>query len=654
MSDQFNYLSSPLKIGSMTIRNRVVFTAHETGYEFTREDDSGDRYINYLNARAKGGVGLIIAGPLMIHDTTEMLGLSAPDHKAVTAKLKSLADAVHESGAKILLQLVHFGREMDSHESLKPTMGFSALPSPDLQSMPHEMTTEEIDLMIDQYVAYAVDCKNAGMDGVELHGTHGYLLQQSWSWWANKRTDRYGEQMAFAYELIDRVRAAVGSDFVVGVRISSDDLMPGGLGVDAMTEVAKKLESTGKIDMINTSEGALFSTYTYAIGTSYIPLGAWVPFVSKIREELESIPIVAAGRIKDHIQAEKVLEEGHADLVAMTRAHIVDPEATSKAFSGRFDDIRKCIGCNQGCIERIFQYQDVLCLQNPATGREGFHTTVTRALESKKIMIVGAGPAGMECARMAALRGHHVEVFEKEDEPGGQVNLIYKDPARLDFEDLKRYQVMQLEKLGVPVHTGVEVTDAMVLEKAPDTLVIATGSVPRTLTAPVSEEPIPGADSSLVMSLFDVYKNPKKIGDNVMIFDRLGLVYGLSTALFLLELGKSVEIVTQLPHAGMKAGATYLPLFYSRLYNKGARFTANTEIKSIENTTVTLINVYNFQEEERHGIDTLIPIVPQQAVDSIYRISRQTFKDIHLIGDAAAPRNLMEAIHDGFHTGCRI
>ncbi|MBT8342576.1 MAG: hypothetical protein HKP58_17340, partial [Desulfatitalea sp.] len=171
MTDQFNLLSSPLKIGNMTIRNRIVFTAHETGYDFTRDDNDGERYINYLNARAKGGVGLIVAGPMMIDDTTEMLALKAPDHQLIQAKMKRLADAVHASGAKIICQLVHFGREMSSHESLKPTMGFSALPSPDLQSMPHEMTLEEIEGMIDKYVAYAKDCKAAGIDGVELHGT---------------------------------------------------------------------------------------------------------------------------------------------------------------------------------------------------------------------------------------------------------------------------------------------------------------------------------------------------------------------------------------------------------------------------------------------------------------------------------------------------
>ncbi|KJS31229.1 MAG: hypothetical protein VR64_12335 [Desulfatitalea sp. BRH_c12] len=654
MTDQFNYLSSPLRLRNTTIRNRVIFTAHETGYDFTRDDNDGDRYIAYLNARAKGGVGLIVAGPLMIDDTTAMLGLSAPDHNLLQQKLKRLAVAVHESGAKIIYQLVHFGREMDSHESLKPTMGFSALPSPDLQSTPHEMTIEEIEHMIDQYVAYAVDCKVAGIDGVELHGTHGYMLQQSWSWWANKRTDRYGEQMAFAYELIDRVRAAVGEDFVISVRISSDDLMPGGLGVEEMSVIAQKLEATGKIDMLNTSEGSMFTTYAYAIGTSYIPLGAWVPFVSKIREELESIPIVASGRIKDHIQAEKILSEGHADMVAMTRAHIVDPEATNKAFAGKLDDVRKCISCNQGCIERVFQYQDVLCLQNPATGHEEARGVLKLAAKPKQVMIVGAGPAGMECARTAALRGHKVRIYEKERDPGGQVNLICKDPARIDFDDLTRFQVMQLEKMGVPIHTGIEVTEAMIMEEAPECLVIATGSVPREIRTPVAEEPIPGFDCATVMTLFDVYNNPQSVGDNVLIFDRLGRVYGLSTALFLLEMGKTVEIATQLPHAGMHAGATFIPLLYGRLFGKGVNMTPNVELKEIAGDTVTLINVYNGKEEIRTGIDTVIPIVPQRAVDTIYRNVREKISDIYLIGDAAAPRNLMEAIHDGFHIGCKI
>ncbi|MBT8339699.1 MAG: FAD-dependent oxidoreductase, partial [Desulfatitalea sp.] len=373
-----------------------------------------------------------------------------------------------------------------------------------------------------------------------------------------------------------------------------------------------------------------------------------------IRQELDTIPIVAAGRIKDHVQAEKVLAEGHADMVAMTRAHIVDPEATNKAFAGQFDDIRKCIACNQGCIERIFGYQGVLCLQNPKTGCEARYNGVKRTERPKQVMVVGAGPAGMECARMAALRGHMVQVYEKASEPGGQVNLIAKDPARQDFEDLKRYQVMQLEKLNVPIHTNTTVTEEMIKQMAPECLVVATGSVPRTITAPVVETPIPGHDSDTVMTFFEAYEDPKAVGDNVLIFDRLGRVWGLSTALFFAEMGKQVEIVTQLPHAGMNAGATYIPLQYSRLFGKGVKMTPHSELKQIDGDTVTLINVFNGQEETRGGFDTIIPILAQQAVDSLFRQAYKSIDDIHLIGDAAAPRNLMEAIHGGFHLGCRI
>jgi len=654
MTNQFKYLFSPLKIGNIIVKNRVVVTSHETGMEFLIDANDGQKYIEYLRTRAKGGVGLIIAGPMMVHDTSEMLRVTAPSHDILREKLRRLADAIHEHGGKVFFQLCHFGREMDSHESLKPLMAFSALPSPDLREMPHEMTIEEIEEMIDQFAAYALDCKEAGLDGVELHGSHGYMLQQSWSWWANRRTDKYGDQMAFAYELIDRVRKAVGEDFAICVRISSDDLLPGGLDVEQMKDIAQGLEATGKVDLINTSEGALYSTYAYAIASMYVPLGAFVPLVAKIREGLQNIPIIAVGRIKDPIQAEKILADGHADLVGMTRAHIVDPDAANKALAGELDDIRKCIACNYGCIERVFRYQPVLCVQNPTTGHEKELGALEKASKQKKLMIVGAGPAGMECARLAALRGHDVEVYEKEAEPGGQVNLICKDPARLDFEDVKRYQIMQLEKLGVPIHTQTEVTEELIRQKSPECLVVATGSVPRDITFPIAEELVPGYNEKIVTNLFDVYRTPDSVGENVLILDRLGFVQGLTTALFLAEKGKHVEVATPLFFAGMEAGYTYLPLLYDRLYRKGVKFIPSVEVKEISGHKVVLMNVFNFEEIPKENVDTFIPVLPQKALDNLYRGLRKEIEEVHVIGDAAAPRNLMQAIHDGFHLGRRI
>lgn len=653
MSQQFTYLFSPIKIGNVTIKNRIVITPHETAMGFTREDNDGGRYLEYIRARAKGGVGLIICGGVIATESGEAMGVCAPAHDSFRLKLRRLADACHEHGAKVFFQINHPGRQMLSYYSLKATMAFSALPSPDLREMPHEMSINEIEEIIDGFAAYAVDCKEAGLDGVELHGTHGYLLQQSWSWWANRRKDKYGEQMAFAYELIDRVRAAVGKDFAVGIRISSDDLQPGGLNVDHMKVIAQQLEATGKIDLINTSEGALYTTYTYAIGSSYVPLGAFTPLVGKIREGLNKVPIIAAGRIKDHVQAEKVLADGHADLVGMVRAHIVDPEATNKAMAGQLEDIRKCIACNN-CIERVFRYHPMLCAQTPVTGNEREFGTLDHTSNPKKILVVGAGPAGMECARVAALRGHQVEVYEKESEPGGQVNLICRDPRRLDYEDLKRYQIRQLEKLGVPIHTKTEVTEELIWSKEPKCLVIATGSVPRDLTFPLSEMPVPGCTEKIVMNLFDVYKEPGAVGNNVLIYDRLGDLRALSTALFLSEMGKQVEMATELFFAGMEAGYTYLPFFYDQLYRRKVTFTPSVVVAEISGRKVDLMNVFNFQKETRADVDTFIPVVPQRPVDELWSSLRNEIDEVHVIGDAASPRNLMLAIHDGFHLGRRL
>jgi hypothetical protein len=247
-----------------------------------------------------------------------------------------------------------------------------------------------------------------------------------------------------------------------------------------------------------------------------------------------------------------------------------------------------------------------------------------------------------------------VEGYEKESEPGGQVNLYCKDPARAEFEDMTRYQIMQLKKLGVLIHTGIDVTDGLVRQKAPECLVVATGSIPREITFPISEEFVPGYDDETVMDLFEVYRNPKDVGDNVLIFDRVGFLQGLTTALFLAEMGKYVEIVTPLLFAGMDAGYTYLPLLYDRLYRKGVKFTPSLEVKEIANHKVTLVNVFSYAEQTREKVDTLIPVLPQKAEDRLFRSMRKEIKEVHVIGDAAAPRNLLQAIRDGFLLGHKI
>ena len=403
MATQFPHLFSPMGIGKTTVKNRIVVTGHNPVFGFTNDKNDGQQYIDYIEARAKGGVGLIIAHAVVVHPSSEGYDLYMPDHELFRSKLRRLADAVHKYDAKILCQLSHMGRECQSAHSMQATQAFSALPSSDMGETPHEMSIEEIEDLIERFVAYAVDCKESGLDGIELHGTHGYLLQQSWSWWANRRTDRFGEPMAFAFELLTRIRQAVGDDFVICVRISSDDLMPDGLNVERMTEIAKMLEDHGVIDLINISEGALSVTYAYSCGTMYVPLGAFVPLVGVIREELTRVPIIAVGRIKDPVQAEKILADGQADLVGMTRANIVDPEIANKSMAGDLDDIRKCLACNIGCFDRHATKEAITCVQNPTVGRERELGTLEPVVTPKNVMIVGAGPAGMECARACRL-----------------------------------------------------------------------------------------------------------------------------------------------------------------------------------------------------------------------------------------------------------
>ncbi|MFY9329651.1 MAG: NADH:flavin oxidoreductase, partial [Georgfuchsia sp.] len=271
-----------------------------------------------LRRGPRGGCGFIVAGTIMIHPSTAYKGISSPDPELFIPKLRRLADRVHKYGTTILLQLLHAGREMYMDDGLRPQWAFSAIPSPVFEETPHEMTVAEIKEIIDSYVKYSVVAKEGGYDGVELHGTHGYLIQQSWSPWANQRTDEYRCGFGFITELLNKIRAAVGKDFILGIRISVDDLMPGGMDNAKMIEVAEYLESTGHIDFIDTSAGGITSHYAYTIGPNYVPLGAFVPLMAKMKAALKTTPLIAAIRINDPQQAEEILENGYADMVVMT------------------------------------------------------------------------------------------------------------------------------------------------------------------------------------------------------------------------------------------------------------------------------------------------------------------------------------------------
>lgn len=638
-------LFSPIKIGSQTIKNRVVVTAH--GTNFGRQPDSviNDRYISYLERRARGGVGLIVTEVTGVHpDTQPLSGITfAYDEKCIPGYEK-LAVSLHKYDCKGLVQLWHAGRQTHSAFNRMPVVSPSAIPCPLNRQVPKVMEIEDIREMIDAYVISARNVRKAGMDGVEIHGAHGYLICQFLSKFSNKRTDEYGGDLdhrtRFAREIIEGIRAECGRDFIVGFRISADEFVEGGIDVDEAKEIVKKIDRTGKVDYISVSAGNYATASTIAGNMSY-PVGWLVPYSSAIKS-VTGLPVIVVNRINDPVFAETLLAEGHADLVGICRGTIADPDFANKAREGKADEIRKCIGCLQGCLGRIFQQFDMSCVQNPVAGFEQELDRIPRAKQRKTVIVVGGGPAGMEFARVANLRGHHVRLYEKESRMGGQVNLITRVKSREEFGEVRRYREVMLKKQGVEVTLGKEIDETFVLAENPDAVVVATGSTP---LRPAFD----GCDRGNVYDCMDVLKNSPKLGKRVVIAGDDTFRKATDIAEYLCSNGAEyVEIVTKYPFVGLEIDFLNLTDVYQKLYTAGVKFTPNTIMTKYDGRNVTVRNPFSGKEDTIRGIDAVVIASWNRANDELYAALKGKVKELHRVGDCLAPRTAMDAIFDAY------
>lgn len=638
-------LFSPITIGTKTIKNRVVVTAHETN--FGRRPDSiiNDRYISYLERRAKGGVGLIITEVTGVHPNTQPLsGIAfAYDEKCIPGYEK-LAGSLHKYDCKGLVQLWHAGRQTHSGFNRLPVISPSAIPCPLNRQVPKEMEPEDIREMIDAYVTAAKNVRKAGMDGVEVHGAHGYLIGQFLSGFSNKRKDAYGGDLdhrtRFAREIIEGIRAECGRDFIVGFRMSADEFVEGGINIDVAKEIVIKIDGTGDVDYISVSAGNYTTVATIAGNMSY-PIGWLAPYSSAIKT-ITGLPVIVVNRINDPVFAEKLLVEGHADLIGICRGNIADPDFANKAREGRADEIRKCMGCLQGCLGRIFQHFDMSCVQNPVAGFERELDEIPRAKTRKTIIVVGGGPAGMEFARVANLRGHHVRLYEKERQLGGQVNLITNVKSREEFGEVKRFREVMLKKQGVEVTLGKEIDETFVLTEKPDAVVIATGSRPLRPT-------FEGCDNKNVLDCMDVLKNFPNPGKRVVIVGDDTFRKATDVAEYLCSNGAEyVEIVTKYPFVGLEIDFFNLTDVYQKLYTAGVKFTPNTIMASYDGRDVTVENPFSGKETAIQGIDAVVIASWNKANDEMYLALKGKVKELYRVGDCLAPRTAMDAIFDAY------
>src|SRR5262245_52271387 len=638
----FTHLLSPIRVGRLALPNRVLITAHATNY--VDADGLPDaRAVHYYAERARGGAGLMCTGASSVHPSSPMVrGVTNAGDPRAEAAWRAIADAVHAQQGRMLVMLTHMGR-VGRMPDARPLVAPSPLIDGNFrQAVPHALDRQEIAEIVAAFGAAAARVRASGMDGIELQGAHGYLIAQFLSPLSNRRTDGYGGdldgRLRFALEVVDAVRRAAGRDYTVGIRLSADELVPGGISVEASREIARRLERTGQLDFLDVSAGTDADLMSLArhIPSMYFPPGNLVEFAAALKA-VTSLPVFCAGAIRDPRLAEEILARGQADMVGMTRAHIADPHLVTKVREGRLDDLRRCIGCMQACLEALANGQPIGCIYNPVTGREREWAALDRAAAPRRVVVVGGGPGGMEAARVAALRGHAVTLFERAHDLGGLVRLAARLPERQNFLEVVRFLAGQLAKLGVDVRLGREVDPDAVRTEAPEAVEVATG------TRPVLPE-LPGAASGLV-HVEDVVAGRARVGPRVLVVDADGHLRGCGTADLLASQGRRVAIAAETLHAGQNIDMKTLYPLYHRLRERGVELLPSTRFEGWEGGRPVVADV--FTGAHRHlDADTVVWAGPGAAEAALVEPLRAAGLEVHAVGDCVAPRRVEHAVHE--------
>jgi 2,4-dienoyl-CoA reductase-like NADH-dependent reductase (Old Yellow Enzyme family)/thioredoxin reductase len=572
MSDnrvELNHLFQPITINGMTVRNRIAVPPMDTGYGST-EHEVTDQLIAYWRRRAEGGIGLIIVEYTSVDPGGRCVPtqLGVYDDKFIPG-FRRLTDTVHEHGAKIALQLHHGGVRANPEYSGGRIVGPSALPDPGMGVVPHELTIPEIQDLVEAFGQAARRAKEAGFDAVELHGAHGYLINEFLSPFFNHRQDAYGgsfdNRLRFAEEVIGRVRELVGPDFPVGFRIVGEEMPLGdGLLLEDSVRIAERLEEAG-IDLIHVSIGGVGPSLGVVVAPMAKDWGFNVYSGAAVKRAVD-IPVITVGRITDVRLADRIVASGHADLVAMGRASLADPEFPKKAQEGRLDEIRMCFGCADACTQHYRH-----CNNNPELGRE-LGWDVSPVSEPKDVWVIGGGVAGLEAAHLAAQRGHKVTLFEQDAEFGGQLHAAAAPPHKEELLNGILNRLPLLKKYGVEVRLGTKVTADMVREAKPDAVILATGALPGRL-------PIPGIDRPEVVQAKDVLTRRAFVGPKVVVLG--GGMVGAETAEYLADYERDVTIIEMLDDIAADMPSNPRGYLLHRLGQLGARIVTGARAEAI-------------------------------------------------------------------------
>jgi N-methyl-L-proline demethylase len=666
-------LLQPYTLKHLTLRNRLMSTAHEPSY--SEDGMPTDRYRLYHVEKAKGGIALTMtAGSAIVaEDSPPAFGNLHAYKDEIVPWLGRLADECHGHGAAVMIQLTHLGRRTNWNKAdWLPVLAPSPVREPAHRAFPKEAEDWDIARIVKAYAAAAERMKAAGLDGIELEA-YGHLMDQFWSPATNKRQDEYGgsldNRLRFTFMVLDAIRAAVGPGFIVGLRLVCDEDWDKGLSRKEGLEIARRLVATGQVDFLNVIRGHI---ETDAVLSKVIPIQGMrsaphLDFAGEVRAETK-FPVFHAARISDVATARHAIAEGKLDMVGMTRAHIADPHIAAKVAAGREHDIRPCVGATY-CLDRIYEGGEALCIHNAATGREATmpHVIARADGPARKVVVVGAGPAGLEAARVAGERGHTVVLFEAASEPGGQVRLAARSPRRRELIGIADWRVAQCERLGVAMRFSTLAEAADVLALDPDVVIVATGGLP--------DPSFVGEGTDLVVTSWDILSGDAKPGAEVLLFDDNGAHPGMQAAELIAEAGSRLEIVTPerffAPEIG---GLNHVP--YARLFQeRGVRITINSRLASVRrdgNRLVAVVGSDYAPATQEREVDQVVVEHGTMPFDGLYfdlkelssnrgevdhraliagrpqalRTNPDGRFQLFRIGDAVASRNIHAAIYD--------
>lgn len=641
---KLSHLFSPITINGMTLKNRAVMPPMGTGYGNT-DGTVSDRLLAYLSRRAQGGTGLII---------TEVCAVD-PRGKGFPSEIGAWKDdfipglaripqELHRWGAKAALQLHHAGRETFEAATGAIPEAPSAIPSVILGQPCEAMSPERIAEVIDAFASAAGRARQAGFDAVELHGAHGYLLNQFLSPFSNQREDQYGgsdeNRMRFILEIIAAVRKVVGKDFPVWIRVSADELVRGGYDLAFMQKFVPQTVAAG-VDAIHCSVGVYSTPGGLSIASMDTEPGFNL-YRARALKDVVKVPVIGVGRINDPELADQAIARGDADLISFGRQHLTDPDFINKVRDGALDDIRRCTACNQGCIDRLsFEMKSATCSFNPECGRE-YKGPAPKADPPKRVWIIGAGPAGLSAAMAAAARGHKVEIFEKENKPGGQLLSASRPPHKEVFMDWVNWSLRSLKKNFVPVYCGHAVSDDEIRKQKPDAVILACGAYPVTA-------PIPGLDSKTVADARDVLTGKVELKSPAVI---LGAGYvGMETADYLLARGIAVTVLEMQTNPPVTKFTAHGYWLHKRIKDGGGRLFFGAKVLGIEDDAVR----YSWMGTEKvENAALIVTAMGARSENTLEGILKELSVPYRIVGDAKSPRRILEAIHEGHKAGEEI